>query len=103
MTKKEVLKLLQEQHIKNIKFGVVDIDGVLRGKIISTKKFLKALEDDIGFCNVIFGWDVNDQCYQNSHVSGWHTGYPDSFASIDITTYRAIPWENNKPFFLADF
>lgn len=103
MTKENVIKLINEQNTKNIKFGVTDIDGVLRGKIISTKKFLKSLESDIGFCNVIFGWDINDECYDNSKVSGWHTGYPDSFATIDPTSVRKIPWEIDKPFFLADF
>ncbi len=103
MTKEEIVQLIQELGVRNIKFGVTDIDGVLRGKIISTQKFLKAIEQDIGFCNVIFGWDMNDLCYDNSEVSGWHTGYPDSFATIDPSSYRKIPWENNKPFFLADF
>ncbi len=103
MDRQDVIELIQELDVKNIKFGVTDIDGVLRGKIISTKKFLKAIQNDIGFCNVIFGWDINDQCYDNSKVSGWHTGYPDSFASIDPDSYRKIPWENSKPFFIGDF
>jgi glutamine synthetase len=103
MDRQDVIKLIQELDVKNIKFGVIDIDGVLRGKIISTKKFLKAIQNDIGFCNVIFGWDINDECYDNSKVSGWHTGYPDSFATIDPDSYRKIPWDGNKPFFLGDF
>ena len=103
MTKEEILQLIQELGVRNIKFGVTDIDGVLRGKMVSTEKFLKALNSDVGFCNVIFGWDINDACYDNTEVSGWHTGYPDSFATIDPATYRKIPWEDNKPFFLADF
>lgn len=103
MSKEEIIQLIQELGVKNIKFGVTDIDGVLRGKIISTEKFLKALDEGVGFCNVIFGWDMNDACYDNTKVSGWHTGYPDSFASIDPSSYRKIPWENDKPFFLADF
>ncbi len=103
MNKEEIIQLIQELGVKNVKFAVTDIDGILRGKIISTEKFLKALNDRIGFCNVIFGWDVNDAVYDNTKVSGWHTGYPDSFATIDPGTFRKIPWENNKPFFLADF
>ena len=30
-------------------------------------------------------------------------GFEDILASIDWTTYRRIPWENNIPFFLIDF
>lgn len=103
MNKQEIIELIQELDVHNIKFGVTDIDGVLRGKMISTKKFLKGIYQDIGFCNVIFGWDCNDECYDNTKVSGWHTGYPDEFATLDAASYRRIPWENNKPFFLADF
>ena len=103
MERQDVIELIQELDVKNVKFGITDIDGVLRGKIINVKKFLASLENDIGFCNVIFGWDINDECYDNSKISGWHTGYPDSFASIDPDSYRKIPWENDKPFFIADF
>jgi glutamine synthetase len=86
-----------------VKFAVTDIDGVLRGKIISKAKLLKGIDEGLGFCNVIFGWDVNDVAYDNTTVSGWHTGYPDSIANIDLTTCRNIPWNDNIPFFLADF
>lgn len=86
-----------------VKFAVTDIDGVLRGKIISKAKLLKGLEEGLGFCNVIFGWDVADTVYDNTMVSGWHTGYPDSIANIDLNTFRNIPWNDNMPFFLADF
>src|SRR5690606_29096013 len=97
------IQLVNELNVTSIKFGVTDIDGVLRGKLISTEKFVKALNEHAGFCNVIFGWDMNDAVYDNAKVSGWHTGYPDAFATIDPDTFRRIPWEDNKPFFLADF
>lgn len=103
LSKDEVIEYLKEQNASSIKFAVTDIDGVLRGKRISFEKFLKALDNHIGFCNVIFGWDVNDVCYDNTDVSGWHTGYPDSLASIDINTFRQVPWDYDSPFFLADF
>lgn len=103
MTKEEIVQHIKELDTKSIKFGITDIDGVLRGKLISKEKFLKSLDSGLGFCNVIFGWDMNDSVYDNTKVSGWHTGYPDSFAHIDLESFRTIPWENDKPFFLADF
>src|SRR6478736_4324639 len=98
-----IIDQLQQSNADKIKFAVTDIDGVLRGKVISMNKFLKGLQTGIGFCNVVFGWDINDTCYNNGDVSGWHTGYPDAFASIDPGTFRTIPWQNDIPFFLADF
>jgi glutamine synthetase len=99
----DILKLIDRTDIDKIKFAVADIDGILRGKVISKKKFLKGVEEGLGFCNVIFGWDSNDVVYDNSIISGWHTGYPDALATIDTDTYRNIPWENDTPFFIADF
>ncbi|HEY9489271.1 MAG TPA: glutamine synthetase, partial [Chryseosolibacter sp.] len=54
------------------------------------------------FCDVIFGWDSADIAYDNVIYTGWHTGYPDAPARIDLSTFRKIPWENDVPFFLGD-
>jgi glutamine synthetase len=103
MNKKEIIQQIINSETSKIKFAVADIDGILRGKYIHRDKFLSSVENGIGFCDVIFGWDCNDKCYENSETTGWHTGYPDAKASIDVNTYREIPWENNTPFFLGDF
>lgn len=100
---KDVLQKLSDSNTEKIKLAVVDIDGVLRGKVISFEKFLSVAEKGFGFCDVVFGWDAGDIAYDNSKVTGWHTGYPDALASIDLQTFRRIPWENNIPFFLSDF
>ncbi len=86
-----------------IMYAITDIDGVLRGKLISKDKLLKVLKNGTGFCNVIFGWDAADAVYDNTTFSGWHTGYPDAMARIDINTLRTLPWNDNTPFFIADF
>ena len=103
MKREEIIEKVQHAESPKIKFAVADIDGVLRGKYIHTRKFLDAVEKSVGFCDVVFGWDANDVCYENTRVTGWHTGYPDAQAKIDLDTYREIPWEYSTPFFLADF
>lgn len=103
MTREEIIKTVKEHESKRVKFAVTDIDGILRGKSISKAKFFKSLEDEIGVCSVVFGWDANDVVYNNSEVTGWHTGYPDSMATIDLTTFRKVPWDHDIPFFLGDF
>jgi len=99
----EILQQLQNRNTTKVKLAATDIDGVLRGKVISFDKFKSIAEKGFGFCDVIFGWDSGDVAYDNATVTGWHTGYPDVTASIDISTFRLIPWENDLPFFLADF
>jgi glutamine synthetase len=36
-------------------------------------------------------------------ISNKANGYRDVIASIDLSTYRRIPWEDNVPFFLVSF
>ncbi|HKI88096.1 MAG TPA: glutamine synthetase family protein [Draconibacterium sp.] len=103
MNREEIIKKIQESETGKIKFAVSDIDGILRGKYIHKKKFFDAMQKSIGFCDVIFGWDSVDSCYDNSQITGWHTGYPDAKATIDIESFRNIPWEKDLPFFIADF
>jgi glutamine synthetase len=99
----EILKQLAERDAQKVKLAVVDIDGVLRGKVVSMEKFKTIAEKSFGFCDVVFGWDAADLAYDNATFTGWHTGYPDATAVIDLNTFRTVPWENNLPFFLADF
>jgi glutamine synthetase len=57
----------------------------------------------MGFCTVIFGWDMADQAYDNTTFTGWHTGYGDAKVKISLSSFRKIPWEDNLPFFLGEF
>ncbi|HVU58791.1 MAG TPA: glutamine synthetase [Puia sp.] len=99
----ELLQELTEESASKVKLAITDIDGVLRGKLISLEKFRSVAEKGFGFCDVVFGWDAGDQAYDNGRYTGWHTGYPDALAVIDIGTFRRVPWEGGLPFFLADF
>ena len=98
-----LLARLRDPSVKKVKVAVTDIDGILRGKYLHKDKFLAAAEKGFGFCNVVFGWDSSDVCYDNSQYTGWHTGYPDAQAKIDLSTYRQVPWDDHVPFFLGDF
>jgi glutamine synthetase len=102
MDMKEILPYVKNHAAGKVKIAITDIDGILRGKYISTEKFLSIVDSDTSFCDVIFGWDVADAAYDNVAYTGWHTGYPDATARIDLSTFRKIPWENGVPFFLAD-
>jgi glutamine synthetase len=103
MKKNEILKQLKESRPVKVKFAASDIDGILRGKTVSLEKFLQIAEVGGSFCDVVFGWDVNDTCYDNIKCTGWHTGYPDANIQIDLSTGRKIPWDKDTTFFLADY
>jgi glutamine synthetase len=86
-----------------VKVAASDIDGILRGKYLHKHKFMSAAEGGFGFCDVVFGWDSQDQCYDNTQVTGWQHGFPDALARIDLDTARNVPWDGGIPFFLAEF
>src|SRR4029078_3892640 len=102
-TIKEVVEKLAANKTEKVKLAVTDIDGILRGKVVSFEKFVSVAEKGFGFCDVAFGWDAADAAYDNATITGWHTGYPDRTAVVYISTFRKLPWENDLPFFLADF
>src|ERR1700754_2083373 len=95
--------IVEQRHLTHVKVGVFDIDGILRGKYMSTAKFLSALESGFGFCDVVLGWDSNDQLYDNVTYTGWHTAYPDAPVRIVPESCRDLPVEGDMLFFLAEF
>jgi glutamine synthetase len=99
----DLLHELELAGTEKVKLAITDIDGVLRGKVIGFDKFKSIVDKGFGFCDVVFGWDAGDQAYDNGTFTGWHTGYPDALAVVDVDTMRRVPWEAGLPFFLADF
>jgi glutamine synthetase len=95
--------IVEERGIENVKVGVFDADGILRGKYMSREKFLSALEKGFGFCDVVLGWDSNDQLYDSASFTGWHTAYPDAPVRLLPETCREVPFENNTLLFLGEF
>jgi glutamine synthetase len=90
-----------------VKLGVTDIDGILRGKYLHRSKLTNVFQDGLAFCNVVLGWDSNDQLYDNTEYTGWHTAYPDAQVRLIPESCRQLPLElvdgRNMLFFLGEF
>jgi len=95
--------IVEQRGLSHIKVGVFDTDGVLRGKYMGKDKFFSALDSGFGFCDVVLGWDSNDQLYDNVSFTGWHTAYPDAGVRIIPESCRDIPFEGDMLLFLAEF
>ena len=102
-TAADARRIVEERKLDHIKVGVFDNDGVMRGKYMGRDKFFSALDKGFGFCDVVLGWDMHDQCYDNTKLTGWQHGFPDAMVRLDLETYRHVPWDNNVPFFLGNF
>lgn len=102
ITADDLPRLLADDHC--VKLAGVDVDGILRGKVVSKKKFLSVASAGFGFCSVIFGWDMHDKTYMRElKISNAENGYRDMLAIPDLQSFRRIPWEENIPFFLVTF
>jgi len=99
-----VIEQIERANHEKVKVAITDIDGVLRGKYIHRDKFLSATRGGFGFCDVTFGWDCADVCYENPGVAltGWHTGYGDVQVKLDPKTMRLVPWDDGTPLLLGD-
>ena len=101
------ISALRQSGATKVKVACSDIDGILRGKLLHIDKFLSAAQPapdgGFGFCDVVFGWDAHDQCYDNTELTGWQHGFPDALARLDLATARRVPWDGDVPFFLGDF
>ncbi|MBS2034376.1 glutamine synthetase [bacterium] len=96
-------QIVEERGLSHVKVGVFDMDGIMRGKYMSKSKFFSALEGGFNFCDVVLGWDSNDQLYDNVTHTGWHSGYPDASVRLLPETCRDLMYEEGGLFFLAEF
>ena len=102
-TVQDAKRIVEERGLSHIKVGVFDNDGVMRGKYLSRSKFFSALDSGFAFCDVVLGWDVKDQLYDNAQYTGWHTGYPDAPVRVLPHTCRDLPFENGMLLFICEF
>ena len=100
----EVEKLIANEGIEVVKVGGADMDGVFRGKRILTPHFLEDCRDG-GFpqCDVIFGWDIEEQLIDGLAVGSAETGYADIVMQPDLSTFRRVPWEPSAAAVICDF
>lgn len=102
-SREELCAVIEERGLSHVKVGVFDVDGVLCGKYMARDKFLSALDGGFGFCDVVLGWDVNDQLYDNTKLTGWHQGYGDAAVRLLPETWREMPTEDGMVLVLGEF
>lgn len=103
ITAQQAIDSIRASGAQHVKVGVFDIDGVFRGKYLALDKFESSMKSGFGFCDVVIGWDSNDQLYDNVTLTGWHTAYPDAGARLVPESMRTIPYEDNIPLFIGEF
>ena len=100
-TAEDALRVAHERGLSHVNIGLFDLDGLLLSKRISLSKLESVFEKRLMFCDVIYGWDLQDQIYDNVTFTGWHTGFPDCPVAILPETFRELPFEPDGMLFLG--
>ena len=99
----DAAELLRQHNVETVRIGGADLDGVYRGKRVSADHFLAAAEEGFPQCDVLFGWDIQDEVIGSLPYSNWETGFADIVMRPDLSTLAAVPWEEGSASVVCDF
>lgn len=88
--------------IHTVELAFADIPGVVRGKRIPARHFLKTLEKGIPFCKAVLGWDLACDIFPGIPFASFDNGYPDLVARADVSTLKLVPWRTGVAWVIAD-
>jgi Glutamine synthetase len=99
----EIIKrIIEEKKITTVEVGFIDIAGVLRGKRIPARHFLKTAETGTGIAKAPFAWDIQCGVYDDIEIANFQNGFPDMYAKPLLSTFRNIPWREGSAIVLAE-
>lgn len=96
-------ELLRRDNVRTVRIGGADLDGVYRGKRVSADQFLAAAEEGFPQCDVLFGWDIQDEVIGSLPYSNWEIGFGDIIMRPDLSTLAVVPWEDDSAAVVCDF
>ena len=100
----QVVRLMDEHRIQVVKVGAADMDGVYRGKRVTRDHFLRLCQGEgIPQCDVVFGWDIQEEVIGDLPYSSWAGGFRDVLMRPDLSTFAVVPWEPGAASVLCDF
>ncbi len=102
MELKEIKRIIDENKIHTVEVGFADINGVLRGKRLPSRYFLKNAETGTALAKAPFAWDIQCGVYEDIELANFDNGFPDMVAEPILSTFRTIPWREGSAFVLAD-
>ena len=99
----DLQRFVDEHGITTFKIGAVDLDGIWRGKRIAAPYFIERVSTKgTNICNILFGWDMQDEPIPGLRYTGWQTGYPDITLVPDMSTLALVPWEPGTASVICD-
>jgi len=92
-----------DRPLSEIEVAWADHLGHTLGKRLPAAGFLEQPAGErVGFCDATLSWDVVANLHDGARLTGWHTGFPDLFATPDLGTFRLLPWRPGAGQVLGD-
>lgn len=98
----KIKRIIEEKGIRTIEVIHPDTLGILGGKMIPTKSFLKNYEDGFGICRASLGWDIQGNLFEGLEISDFKSGCPDVIVKPILSTFREIPWRKGSAFVFGE-
>lgn len=98
----KIKRIIEEKGIRTIEVVHPDTLGILGGKMIPTKSFLKNYEDGFGICRASLGWDIQGNLFEGLEISDFKSGCPDVIVKPILSTFREIPWRKGSAFVFGE-
>ncbi|MDF2987822.1 MAG: glnA [Eubacterium sp.] len=102
MNKLDIERFIEGNKIHTIEIGFADINGVLRGKRLPARFFLKSYLEGTGMAKAPFAWDIQCGVYDDVELANFGNGFPDMLVKPVISTLRKIPWRDGSAFVFSE-
>jgi len=102
MNIQDIAKYIEDNQITTVELGFADIVGVVRGKRLPARHFLKIIESGTGLAKAPFAWDIQCGVYDDIELANFQNGFPDMIAKPILSTFRGIPWREGSAFVFAE-
>ncbi|MBU3154523.1 hypothetical protein LL038_07310 [Clostridium estertheticum] len=95
-------KIIEEKKIHTVEVIHADTLGMLGGKMVPIKSFLKNYNSGFGVCRASLGWDIQGNLFEGVEISDFKTGCPDVIVKTILSTFREIPWRSGSAFVFGE-
>lgn len=99
-TVEDLREYIAANGVSHVMVGVTDVDGVLCGKHVAADKLMSMVEKGGLFCEVVLGWDLDDNVIAAPALS---PTFPDRPIVLDAASPRQVPGDRPTLLLLADF
>jgi glutamine synthetase len=97
-----IKEMIERQGIHTVELGFADINGVLRGKRVPARHFLKTAYQGSALARGPLAWDIQCGVYPDTEIANFENGYPDMIARPVLSTFRPVSWREGCAFVLCD-